>query len=147
MMTLRQQKTNKDVFVPMHPLWTEAIASVPKREMILYDKGGENYTTEGVQAFLRRLMREIGFTQPDGQASYTFHGLRKNSANLLAGIGCTPHEISSITGMSLDMVIHYTKAINMKLVAERIADRYRDAVLPGQVTAPILSGNATPKGA
>ena len=46
------------------------------------------------------------------------HGLRKTAARMLAEVGCSTHEIASITGhAALAEIERYTKAANQKKLA------------------------------
>jgi integrase len=114
-MRLVQQKTGKPVAVPMHAELLKAISFYGKKsDTILVDRSGRPFTSpEPIQAQMRRLMKEIG-------ADYTFHGLRKNAANALAEMRMTTHEIKAITGMSLEMIEHYTKRAAVGRLAEGV---------------------------
>jgi integrase len=119
MLTITQGKTGKTVYVPVHPDWRVAIDALPKRAVtILYDRSGKPFkSTDTVQARLRDLMELLGVE------GFTFHGLRKNATNRLAELGLSPHEIGVVTGMSLEMVQHYTKGAASRAIADRIAGR------------------------
>jgi integrase len=46
------------------------------------------------------------------------HGLRKTAARMLAEVGCSVHEIASVTGhASLPEIARYTKAANQRTMA------------------------------
>jgi len=117
LLVIRQEKTDKQVFVPVHPDWRAAIDELPKRATtILYDRSGKPFgSTDTLQARLRDLMDKLG------GRGFTFHGLRKNASNRLAELGLSPHEIGVVTGMSLEMVQHYTKGAASRAIANRIA--------------------------
>jgi ABC-type transport system substrate-binding protein len=73
---------------------------------------GVPFTAAGFGNWFRDLCDKAGC--PDVSA----HGLRKATARRLAEIGCTEHEIASITGhASLKEVERYTKAANRKRLA------------------------------
>lgn len=65
--------------------------------------------------------------KPRKRTKYTFHGLRKNSTNHLAELGCTPHEISAMNGMDIQTVILYTRGVNKRLLAANVADRVKSS--------------------
>lgn len=121
---LRQLKTGKQVFIPVHPRWREEIARVPVRaESLLYDRCARPFSSpDPLQLRIRTLMRSIG------AGEYSFHGLRKNATNYLAELGLSAHEIAAVTGMSLKTIVHYSKGVETKKIAKRIAPR----VLAGQ---------------
>ena len=55
-----------------------------------------------------------------------FHGIRKAAATRLADVGCTEHEIMSITGhTSLAEVQRYTRAANQKRLARSAMEKVR----------------------
>ncbi|MGK2286906.1 tyrosine-type recombinase/integrase [Pedomonas sp. V897] len=119
-MILRTEKSQgkTEVFIPIHRTWRAEIDAVPKKALtILYNRYGQPMSDDSVQDQLRRLMRKLGHVDEENQLLYTFHGLRKNACNNLAEVGCTPHEISAITGQSLEIVEHYTRRANRKRLA------------------------------
>jgi integrase len=67
----------------------------------------ENHLTRAIKAQCVKL----------GIEDRQLHGLRKTTASKLAELGCTPHEIASITGQSLQEVEHYTKGVEQKRMA------------------------------
>jgi integrase len=55
-----------------------------------------------------------------------FRGIRKAAATRLADVGCTEHEIMSITGRtSLSEVQRYTQAANQKRLARSAMEKVR----------------------
>lgn len=126
-MELTQSKTGKDVAVPMHPLWLDEIAAIPRRAVtILYDRQGKPFgTTEAVQARIRRLMKEIG------HEGLSFHGLRKNACCYLLELGLSDTEVGSNLGMTSEMVQHYGKRARALMIARGTHDRVtRGNLLP-----------------
>ena len=125
-----------DVAVPMHGLWLEELAKVPRNAItILYDRAGKPFSSEKIlQERIRRLMHEIGsptYVSNGRERGYSFHGLRKNAACYLAELGLSDTEIGSICGMTPDTVRHYTKRARALMVARGAADRVtRGDVLP-----------------
>ncbi|API57970.1 hypothetical protein BSL82_00510 [Tardibacter chloracetimidivorans] len=133
---LKQGKTKKDVYVPVHPLWQAEIdATEDKAPTILYDRSGKPFaSTATVRERVNDLMKIIS----PGEA-FTFHGLRKNATNFLAELGLSAKQIGIITGMSIEMVEHYTRGIESR----RIAEGLRETVFGG-VIAPlrVVSGKS-----
>lgn len=118
---VRQQKTGKTVRVPLHDEWAAEIGRVPiKATTILYNRHGGAFTPDAMQERWRRLRVRIGADD------YNLHGLRKNACNALAEVGCSPHEISAITGQSIQMVAHYTKAVDQNVLAHRAIQRWEE---------------------
>jgi hypothetical protein len=70
-----------------------------------------------LQLRFRNLMRQIS------KQRCTFHGLRRNATNRLAGLGLTPHDIGAITGMTLETIDHYSRDINARLLWPRARKR------------------------
>lgn len=121
MVEVKQQKTGKMVWVPLHRIWKAEIAKLPVRApTILYNRLGHPFTPDSLQERWRRLREIIG------AGDYHLHGLRKNACNALAEVGCSEHEIRSITGQSLVMVQHYTKMANQKVLAKRAIRRWEN---------------------
>lgn len=140
-MQLTQEKTGKQVAVPMHPLWVAEIAKIdaaldPKKlraVTILFDRSGKPFSEDAtlrerindlmgqgaVQAAIEE-SKSLGECPPD--AKFTFHGLRKNGACLLKEWGMTDEEIDGIAGMGVDMVRHYTRHVRVRRIAERLSE-------------------------
>lgn len=112
---LVQQKTGTTVSLPLHPALTEALAAYPRRHVIiLVTAYGKPYTDSGFGNKMADAIDAAGLP-----TRCVTHGLRKAAARRLAEAGCTPHEISAVTGhKSLSEVQRYTKAAD----AERLAD-------------------------
>jgi integrase len=131
-MELTQQKTGVHVAIPMHPLWLKEIAAAPRKSVtILYDRSGAPYASvEPIQARIRALMASIG----QGEAGYSFHGLRKNACCYLLEMGLNDQQVGSLLGMSAQIVRHYGKRARALMVADDLADRIAGAtvtLLPG----------------
>ncbi|ALR19034.1 hypothetical protein ATN00_00580 [Sphingobium baderi] len=124
------------VAVPMHPLWLEEIAKLPRKTMtLIYDRSGKPFADTGVlQERVRTLMKSIGkptYLSNGKERNYTFHGLRKNAACYLAELGLSDIDIGAICGMTPDTVRHYTKRKRALMIARGAADRVtRGDVLP-----------------
>ena len=114
MMTLTQQKTGKVVHIPVTEEWRAEIDRLPRKAMtILYDRAGRPFKeTERLQRTVRALMNKIG------HPGYTLHGLIKNRMNELAEQGATAHQLAAISGRSLAVCEHYTRAANARKLAE-----------------------------
>jgi len=120
--TVRQRKTGKTVIIPLHEAWAAELARLPRKApTILYNRTGQPFTTEALQVRWRHLRAHIG------AEDYNLHGLRKNACVALAEVGCTAHEIASITGQTLEMVQHYTRAANQKVLARRAIRRWEQS--------------------
>lgn len=125
----------KDVAVPMHPFWLDELAKLPRRAVtLLYDRTGTPFTTpSAIQERLRALMAKPAVqeviadlvareTVREG-ATFTFHGLRKNSCCYLLECGLNDSEVGEILGMSPEMVRHYGKRARALTIARGAAAR------------------------
>lgn len=119
MMEFVTEKRKVDVAVPVHPLWIEEIARVPRKAVtILYDRSGKPFASRRTLGErVRDLMLAIG------EPGYTFHGLRKNAACYLAELGLSDTEIGAIVGMTPETVRHYTKRKRAYMIARGAAER------------------------
>jgi len=100
--------------IPVHPKLQAIIDATPTvgLKTFLVTAFGRPFTPNGFGKWFR--------TQCDqaGCAGVSAHGLRKACARRLAEIGCTAHEIASITGhASLAEVERYTRAADRKRLA------------------------------
>lgn len=116
---LKQKKTGTQVYIPVSERWRHAIAAVPRGpDTLLYNRFGRPFvTTNTLQNDIRFLMHKIG------EPGWTFHGLRRNCTNRLAERGASIHEISAITGMTLPVVMYYTREINRRNLAVQLSKR------------------------
>lgn len=125
----------KHVAVPMHPLWIEELAKLPRRSVtLLYERTGAPFKTTGaIQERLRSLMEhkdvqqvlaDLTARETIGEdARFTFHGLRKNACCYLLEQGLNDSEVGEILGMSPEIVRHYGKRTRALTVARGAAAR------------------------
>ncbi|WP_431280943.1 tyrosine-type recombinase/integrase [Humitalea sp. 24SJ18S-53] len=115
---VRQQKTGKELAVPMHAELREALAAHPAGHLaFLVTHTGSPFASQtAFYNWFTRTSTAAGVAAPP-------HGLRKATCCRLAEAGCTPHEIASITGQSLKMVEHYTREVNQRRIATRTITR------------------------
>jgi hypothetical protein len=123
------------VAVPMHPFWLEQLAKLPRRSVtLLYERSGAPFkTTAAIQERFRKLMSEPAVQEVIADliaremivenATFTFHGLRKNACCYVVEYGINDSEIGEILGMSPDMVRHYSKRERALMVARGAAGR------------------------
>lgn len=123
-MELSQVKTDVDVAVVVHPWWREEIAKVERKATtVLYDRYGKPFTDpDPLQERIRFLMKKLGHVDENGQALYTFHGLRKNACCYLLEAGNSDSDVGYTLGMTAETVRHYGKRTRAYTVATRIAD-------------------------
>ena len=111
-----QQKTGKELWVPLHANLRDALERWTGSPYVHTSKG-EAYTADRFRAAWTRLMNETpaGRIREEG---FTFHGLRASSCEKLREIGCSDEEIGSITGMSPSMIRRYLRFANQKRLAK-----------------------------
>lgn len=116
---VRQIKTRKIVYIPLHPELEMAISSMPRsRESFLVTEFGKPFTSNGFGNWFRDRCREAGLEH------CAAHGLRKAAARRLAEAGCTNAEIKAITGHTTDQeVARYTAAVDRKRLARQAMDK------------------------
>ena len=109
-----QEKTHKQLLIPLHSAIRELVMDAPG-PICPKAHDGTPFTTDQFHAALGRARRKL----PEGHPvkEVVFHGLRKNATVNLLEAGCSEAEVSSITGMSLAMVVHYGKGARQKRLA------------------------------
>ena len=139
-MEFTQQKVRRDgstkaVAVPMHPLWLEELARLPRRSVaLLYERTGAPFRTTGaLQERIRALMAKPAVQEVIADlvaremiaedSTFSFHGLRKNACCYQLELGLSDTEVGSILGMSPEMVRHYGKRARALMIARGAADR------------------------
>jgi integrase len=113
MLVVRQQKTGRTVWIPIHETLASIIAETPTSNLtFVVTEHGKPYTTGSFGGWFRDQCRMAGL---DGCSA---HGLRKAAARRLAEAGCSAHEIASITGhASLREIARYTEAADRRKLA------------------------------
>lgn len=141
---VRQQKGRKgsepiELHIPAH--------SVLRDELIKWKSDARSLfiltTDRGVQWNPTYLSRLIGdaVQKANLPPRLNIHGLRYLAATSLAQIGCSPHEIMSITGhKTLAMVQHYTDKVSQQRLAHQAMDRLERAPSFTGVTRIYKSG-------
>lgn len=149
-MELAQQKTGKLVAIPMHPFWLAELRQLPRKATtLLYERSGAPFNTTGaIQKRLRDLMASPAVSEVHADlvarelitadATFTYHGLRKNACCYLLELGLSDTETGSILGMSSDMVRHYGKRARALMIARGAAER----VNGGNIVPLARSSNA-----
>lgn len=101
-----QQKTGKELFVPVHSELAAILAGETARGLtILADAKGRKAKDQTVRWRITQFGKARGL-------KLVPHGLRKNAVNALLEAECSTAETSSISGQSLRMVEHYAKLRN-----------------------------------
>ena len=142
-MPLRQGRTGKFTAVPMHPRWLAEIDAISRRAVtILYDRFGKPFVeaekirnrinhTLAQAAVVAAHAKAIALGEIDEGVALHPHGLRKNVACHLVELGLGREGAGSISGMTPEMVVHYTKRKQVFLIAQRLAERLVGATVIG----------------
>jgi integrase len=118
-LTVDQSKTEGSeeahLEIPVHPKLGEIIEATSSNHLtFLTTVQGRSFSPAGFTNWFREMCNVAGL--PKG---LSVHGLRKAAARRLAELGCTAHEIASITGhASISEVQRYTTAANRKRLAQ-----------------------------
>lgn len=118
---VRQQKTGKELVIPIHVDLAEALEQAPRRgETILADAKGRMAKDQTIRWWLKDFgMRHGHEVVP--------HGLRKNAVNALLEADCSTAETSAISGQSLRMVEHYAKRRHSARMGRRAISKWERA--------------------
>jgi integrase len=116
---VKQDKTGTLVRVPIHSSLQKSLdAAVAGHLAFLVTKAGGPFKLGAFSNWFRKACAAAGLHNCPA------HGLRKAAARRLAEAGCTPHEISAITGhRSLGEVARYTRAVEQKLLADSAMEK------------------------
>jgi integrase len=122
-LSLRQQKTDAEVDIPILPELQAAIDAMPKGGHLafLITDQGKPFTAAGFSYWFGEMCKKAGLPK-----NLSAHGLRKAGATRLAEHGCTDHEIMAWGGWkTLAEVQRYTKAANRKRLAQQAAEKLK----------------------
>lgn len=114
---VKQGKTGKTVWVPIHRRLAAILADVPRTSVfILTSSRKRPWSVHGFKASWQdELNRPIMRSLRDRRL--VFHGLRKSAVVTLLEAGATDAEVSAITGQSREMVAHYSRQVNQRKLA------------------------------
>jgi integrase len=117
---VRQQKTDREVWIPVHEALVPILAEASANLTFLLTDQGKPYTAAGFGNWFRDQCRAAGLH------GCSAHGLRKAAARRLAEAGCSTHEIAAITGhASLKEIARYTEAADRKRLAQSAMAKVR----------------------
>lgn len=121
-LTLRQQKTGTELYIPLHHKLKAALAGARALQAqqttacvnVVATLSGQPYKRGYFGAEWKRTSRAAGLPE-----DCVFHGLRKTALVYLAEAGCTTKQMKAISGhTSDDMVAYYAEQANQKLLAK-----------------------------
>jgi integrase len=132
-----QEKTGTPLTIPVHRDLRSALASWPREHVVILTTSLEKpFSVAGFGNWFADAIAKAGLPK-----RCVLHGLRKAAARRLADIGCSTHEIASITGhASLEEVERYTKQAEQKRLARsavaRLEEHYGDRIIPNHASKP-----------
>jgi integrase len=111
---VRQEKTGKDLIIPVHPILVRALKAGPTNGLYLIgDQYGRKITRDGLTRLIRGAVKAAGLP-PECKA----HGLRKAALRRLAELGKSSRELAAVSGhQSLKEVERYTAAADQERLA------------------------------
>ncbi len=115
---VKQEKTKKPLFIPIHPELKRIIANIPKISIFVLTNSRKIPWKTGWNAALQKQMDKPEM-EPLKKDRLVTHGLRKSACVFLAECGCTDAEIQAITGHSKAMVEYYRKGVDQKKLAKK----------------------------
>ncbi len=109
-----QQKTGKSLTIPLHPIMRDLLEAIPQRALVIFTtRTGRPWKLDHLRHEVKRVLTEIAHPH------YSRHGLRKNAVNNLLEAGCSEKQVSAVTGMSPQMVEHYSRRVDQRRLAEQ----------------------------
>jgi len=117
--TRTTSKNRFSLWIPIHPVLSAELEAVPCKGLTIIQRlDGSPYTSDGFATIWNREQHRLECN------GLPFHGLRKNATSRLFEAGCTPQQVQAITGhATLQMVEHYGKGSNQKLLARQAMDK------------------------
>ncbi len=114
--TVVQQKTRKEMYVPLHSRLLSILAETPRSlTTIVCKPNGKPYTPSALRSVIKKHV-----------ADQVPHGLRKNAVNALLEAGCSTGEVSAITGQTLQVVEEYAKKRDNRKMAKKAMGKWND---------------------
>jgi integrase len=108
-----QQKTGAELWIPEHRALAAELARGTGQMSLLTKADGSGFDGDSLSMWFADAIDQAGL--PD---ACVMHGLRKTPARMLAEVGCSTHEIASITGhAALAEIERCTQAANQKKMA------------------------------
>ncbi len=115
--TVVQQKTRKELYVPLHGTLAAILAELPRTlTTIVCKPNGKPYTPGALRKVIKNT---VGDHVP--------HGLRKNAVNALLEAGCSAAMVSSITGQSMQIVEDYAKKRDNRKLAKTAMGKWSES--------------------
>ena len=127
-LSVRQQKTGKDLAIPVSPALAAVLDATPPEHLtFLVTDRGEPFEPMAFTKWFKRCCDAAGLSRCSP------HGLRKAACRRLAEAGCSANEIAAISGhVSLREVERYTRAADQARMARNAVGRIRTATESGK---------------
>lgn len=116
---IRQNKTGKTLWIPFTEHLRVTLEAAPRRSVFILTNQTATgpWSYRGASQAVRKVRESIG------ALDYDIHALRHSTASELAQLGCDDDMIAAVTGMSKEMVAHYTAMVRQKVLALRAQER------------------------
>lgn len=116
-LTVMQQKTGKELFIPLHDRLSAILSETPRSlTTIVCQPNGKPYSPGQLRRYIQSI---VGNQVP--------HGLRKNAVNALLEAGCSVAETASITGQTMQIVEHYAARRNNRKLAKKAMGKWNES--------------------
>ena len=141
MIWVRQEKTGKELLIPVHHKLDAILQSIDHPAgTILANTRGQPWTKSGFKSAWRKA--KPAFLK---DAGLVYHGLRKTAVVTLLEVGCTDAEVAAITGQSRRMIVHYARKVSQEKLARaamvKWQGEHREIVQPIVQLNPKAEGN------
>jgi integrase len=121
LIAVRQEKTGKDLLIPVHRDLKTIIDAIPRRAVTILTSANGTPWLSGFQATWGKHKPALVRSN-----SLVFHGLRKSAVVTLLEAGCTDAEVGAVTGQTRQMVEHYGKLVNQERLAKAAILRWEN---------------------
>lgn len=108
---VRQQKTGKELLIPLHSALRAELAGAPRASLLIVTAGRAKPMA---QVTARKALKDFAATLG---ADVVPHGLRKNAVIALLEARCSVAETAAISGQSLRLVEYYARQRNQQTLA------------------------------
>jgi len=124
---VRQSKTGKELVIKLHGRLRPILDECKENATIFLvsRQDGSPFTPDQFHAMWGREKKRSEFDRlRRHRPAIVFHGLRKSAVCKLLEAGCTPKQVSAVTGMSLGMVEHYSRKVDQLTMADSAMERW-----------------------
>lgn len=119
--SVKQEKTGKRLWIPLHPLLQLELRHVPDSQhyFLINPRTGQALSSEGFGNWLRKAAKIV----PQIEGTRGPHGLRKAAARRLIEAGCDGETTRAITGHASEKeLLVYIRDVNQRKLARRGID-------------------------